>query len=134
MSVVNEIYGLHALAETKRGTLRDLVVPVREIPVRSVVTNFWYFPEVMGALYFERDFHFIPENATDEDWQELLAGLISAGESELVFIGRNGARDLPSAKRSQGFRARVKTVVKPPGSEVELLICAIEVRSPASSK
>ena len=112
MSVANQGYGLRRLAMEKNNVLNAQVMSLRENPVRAVVTDYQFFPEVTGTLYFERDFYFIPRNAREKDWQQLLGSLYANGTRRFLFVSRHGEAQLPIRNEVGGIRIFLEQVLK----------------------
>jgi hypothetical protein len=102
LGVAVEVHGVRLLALKEEASHRILEA-VRQMPARAVITDAYWLPEELAALWPERAFLFVD---SDDDYRELMRRLAAAGVDRVTVVlsRRYGGLTMPSLR---DLRARV---------------------------
>jgi hypothetical protein len=121
-----QVHGLRLLALKKEATHRILQA-VRDTPAPIVVTDAYWLPEELGALWFEKSFLFV---SSDADYRDLMARLAARGPDQVtvVLARRYGNLSPPSLLDLRARTLDAEPVATPGVGFLDVMVLSCRVR------
>lgn len=121
-----QVHGIRLLALKKDAT-RRILQAVRDTPAPIVVTDAYWLPEELGALWFEKSFLFV---SSDADYRDLMARLAARGpdRATVVLARRYGNLGAPSLHDLRARTLAAKPVSTPGVGFLDVMVLSVRVR------